>query len=247
MSLPKFFSKQFREQMQCHPVWLPGEGRAPGDIGVMRDGIFQREGTFSDYTAVEANVVEEEIPVSTKSKFSIGVTMSLELAGEAKIDPNAKVGGKLSIKRGGGMVLHIPHQRRRSIKNLRDVLHALPWGSESFGADTVMVSEVRLAKAIALVLSETGDTSVGLTGKALALQALDIADASISFGATSAASYTTSVGDPEGQTFYPYGLLLYKATGGFLKKRKIEPLEAARGTDRDMAAFEEVSPYDDEL
>ncbi len=247
MSLPKFFSKQFREEMQCHPVWLPGEGRVPGDIGVMRDGIFAREGTFSDYTAVKANIVEEEIPVSTKSKFSIGVTMSLGLVAEARIDPNAKIGGKLSIKRGGGLVLHIPNQRRRYISNLREVLRALPWSTKDFGMDTVLVSEVRLAKAIALVLSEAGDTSVDLTGKALALQSLDIADASISFGATSAASYTTSVGDPRGQAFYPYGLLLYRARNGFFQDGKIVPLEVAPGADPEMAPFEEVSPYDEAL
>ncbi|WP_315767397.1 MULTISPECIES: hypothetical protein [unclassified Bradyrhizobium] len=247
MSLPKFFSKQFREEMLCHPVWLPGEGIVPGDIGVMRDGIFMREGNFSDYTAVTANIVEEEIPVSSKSKFSVGVTVSLGLGAEAKIDPNAKIGGKLSIRRGGGVVLHIPNQRRRYISNLREVLRALPWGGKDFGEDTVLVSEVRLAKAIALVLSETGDTSVDLTGKAVALQALDIADASISFGATSAASYTTSIGDPQGQAFYPYGLLLYKARTGFFQDGKVVPLEAAPGTDADMAPFEEVSPYDEEL
>src|SRR5262249_37320403 len=106
MSLPKFFSKQFREEMLCHPRWLPGEGRVPGDIGVISDGMFMREGNVSDYTAVTAKIVEEEIPVSSKSKFSNGVTMSLGLGAEAKIDPNAKVGGKLSIKRGGGVVLH---------------------------------------------------------------------------------------------------------------------------------------------
>ena len=247
MSLPKFFSKQFREAMLCHPRWLPGEGIVPGDIGVMRDGILMREGTFPDYTAVTANIAEEEIPVSSKSKFSIGVTMSLGLGAEAKIDPNSKVGGKLSIKRGGGVVLHIPNQRRRYISNLREVLRALPWSSEGFGKDTVLVSEVRLAKAIALVLSETGDTSVDLTGKALALQALDIADASISFGASSAASYTTSVGDPQGQAFYPYGLLLYKARNDWWQDGKPVPLEAVPGADAEMAPFEEVSPYDENL
>jgi hypothetical protein len=113
--------------------------------------------------------------------------------------------------------------------------------------DTVLVSEVKLAKAIALVLSETGDTNVDLTGKALALQALDIADASVSFGATTAASYTTSVGDPQGQAFYPYGLLLYRARNGWFQDGKIVPLEATPGTGMDMAPFEEVSPYDEEL
>ena len=247
MSLPKFYSRQFREEMLCHPVWLPGEGIVPGDIGVMRDGILMREGSYSDYTEVKANIVEEEIPVSSKSKFSVGVTISLELNANTKIDPNATIGGKLSIKRGGGLVLHIPNQRRRHIDNLREVLRALPWGRDDFGKDTVLVSEVRLAKAIALVLSETGDTSVELTGKMLALQALDIADASISFGATSAASYTTSVGDPQGQAFYPYGLLLYRARYGWFQNGKVQALEAAPGADPEMAPFEEVSSYDDSL
>ena len=247
MSLPKFYSKQFREEMLCHPVWLPGEGATPGDIGVMRDGVFTREGSFSDYTEVKAKIAEEEIPVSSKSKFSVGITLSLGGGAEAKIDPNAKVGGKLSFKRGGGVLLHIPTQRRRYVRNLREVLGALPWGSEGFGNDTVLVSEVRLAKAIALVLSESGDTSVDLTGNAQALQGLDIADASISFGATSAASYTTSVGDPQGQSFYPYGLLLYKARNGWWQDGKVVPLEAARAADAEMAPFEEVSPYDESL
>ena len=59
MSLPKFYSKQFREEMLCHPVWLPGEGATPGDIGVMRDGVFTREGSFSDYTEVKAKIAAE--------------------------------------------------------------------------------------------------------------------------------------------------------------------------------------------
>ena len=247
MSLPKFYAEQFREQMLCHPVWSPGEGAAPGDIGVMSDRVFTYQDRYSTYTAVAAEIVEEGIPASAKSKFSVGVSMSLALGANATIDPNAKVGGKLSIKRGGGMVLHVPDQRRRYIRNLREVLAAMPWGSEGFGKGTVLVAEVRLAKAIGLVLSESGNTGVDLTGKAIALQQLDIADASISFAATSEASYTASIGDAAGEAYYPYGLRLYRARTGIFGDGKVVPLEAAAGGGAGPEPFEEVSPYDEEL
>ncbi|MCE2947165.1 MAG: hypothetical protein ACK515_01550 [bacterium] len=247
MSLPKFYSRQFREEMLCHPVWQPGLGYVPGDIGVMRDGVFMREGSCADYTTVQARIVEEDIPVTSKSKFSVGVTVSLGVDASATLDPDARIGGKLSFRRGGGMVLHVPTQRRRYIDNLREVMHSLPWSTERFGYDTVMVSEVRLAKAIALVLSETGETNVDLSGKVTALQALDITDASISFGATSAASYTTSVGNPKGKAFHPYGLLLYGARSSWWQDGKVVPLEAGIPDDAAMAPFEEISPYDERL
>lgn len=247
MSLPHFYAKSLRTQMLCHPRWLPGEGVVPGDIGIMRDGVFQWEGSYSEYTAVAADLAEEEIPTSARSKFSVGVTMSLSVGGEATIDPNAKVGGKLAVRRGGGVLLHVPTQRRGFIRNLREVLGALPWGSEGFGKETVLVSEVRLARAIALVVSETGDTSIDLTGKATALQQLDIADASVTFGGSSEAVYATSVGDPESDAFHPYGMLLYKARSEWWQDGKPVPLEAGRDNDDPMWPFVEVSPYDDGL
>ncbi|PZU45320.1 MAG: hypothetical protein DI568_13785 [Sphingomonas sp.] len=247
MSLPEFYSHRFRQEMLCHPVWLPGQGVVPGDIGIMRDGIFHREGSYTDYGAATAIVEEEEIPVSARSKFSVGISLSLSLGAEATVDPNAKVGGKLNFKRGGGVLLHVSDQRRRYIRNLREVMETLPWGSQSFGRDTVFVSEVRLAKAIALVLSESGDTGVELTGKAKALQQLDIADASVAFGATSAASYTTAIRDPAGVAFYPYGLLLYRARTGWWQDGKVVPLESDSAAKSAPDPFAEVSPYDEDL
>jgi hypothetical protein len=88
---------------------------------------------------------------------------------------------------------------------------------------------------------------VDLSGKVTALQALDITDASISFGATSAASYTTSVGNPKGKAFHPYGLLLYGARSSWWQDGKVVPLEAGIPDDAAMAPFEEISPYDERL
>lgn len=239
MSLTKIYAAQFREHLRLQPVWQPGSAIEPGDIGVMDRGVFVRQGHIAQFADVPLRLVETPIPGD--QKFAVGVSLSLDLGGNATIDPSLVVGATLKIDRAGGVAYHAHDLFKRTIDNLRQVLAAVPWESDLWPDGTVFVAEVTDAARVTLVLTEATGSEIKVTGKAGPLQMLELADASIGIGLASNASFTLALpnrGAAPGR--YPVALGLYGRRRNWIGMPRIEPLEAA-----DTPLFVELAPGED--
>lgn len=239
MSLAQIYATQFRKHRKLQPVWQPGSAIEPGAIGVMADGMFVRQGHIAQFADVPLTLVETLIPAD--DKFAVGVTLSLDLGGNATVDPSVVVGATLKIDRAGGVAYHAKDLVKRSIDNLRQVLAAVPWESDLWPDGTVFVAEVTDAARLALVITEATGTEIKVTGKAGPLQMLDLADASVGIGLASNASFTLALpnrGAAPGR--YPVSLGLYGRRRNWIGMPRIEPLEAG-----DEPRFVELAPGED--
>jgi hypothetical protein len=116
---------------------------------------------------------------------------------------------------------------------------------------------VILAQSAAVIVAETGGTTLALNGKASALSALDLGDASVSFGASQAAYYAMPL--RSGAPTNAVALRLYKWKRGMfgsgLKllgvRSPVNPLDGATSQDPPRSPdrreinnedFDELSP-----
>ncbi len=240
MSLAQIYATQFRNHLNLQPVWQPGSAIEPGAIGVMADGVFVRQGHVSQYSSVPLTLVETIIP--RDDKFAVGVTLSIDGAANATVDPSVVVGATLKIDGKGGMAYHAHGLVKRTIDNLRQVLDAVPWDSTGWADTMVFVAEVTAASNLALVLTEADGVEIKLTGKAGPLQLLQLADASVGIGLASNASLTVALPDPAAGAapgHYPVAMTLYGRRRNWFGVRRVEQLESV---DAPEEAFVELAP-----
>jgi hypothetical protein len=241
-SLVRLYAAKFRENLSYHPVWQPGTALVPGDVGVLKDGVFVREGHVSQ---LQRKVVPEPVEqrLAAPLKFSVGVTAKAEAAGSAQVDPSAKVAASLRFGSDGGVVLDTRDRTQHALANLGLVLAALDWGSPDFDAVAV-VSEVHSARVAALALAQNGEGEVKVSGSLKALEALDLGDASVSFGATAGAAYALQL--RASAQPHPIALRLYVASRGVFWRYSRPTLLGADGPDAappPAHPFMELSPF----
>lgn len=241
-SLVRLYAEKFRENLSHHPVWEPGARLVPGDVGRMHDGVFVREGHVSQ---LQRNVTPEpmEQPLKGPMRFSVGVTARSALAAGAQLDPSLKVKGSLKFASEGGVVFDARDRVQRGFVNLGLVLAALPWATPEYD-DVVVVAEVIAARVAGVAIAEGSEGEVEVSGTVQALKALDIGDASVSFGATEGAAYALQL--RAGDQPYPVALRLYASSRGIFRRHATPSL---LGVERAPAApgpadpFFELSPF----
>ncbi|BDG73927.1 hypothetical protein [Roseomonas fluvialis] len=241
-SIIGLYAAKFRENLSYHPVWQPGTGLVPGDVGVMKDGVFVREGHVSQ---LQGSVVPEptQQTLAAPMKFSVGVTAKAAAQGGAQVDPALKVEASLKFGSNGGVVFDARDRVQHALANLGLVLAALDWGSPEFD-DVVVVSEVHSARVAALAVAVGSEGEVELSGSLKALKALDVGDASVSFGATTGAAYALQLRASDQP--HPVALRLYGASRSIWGRRsRPELLGAGDPAAAPLPAqpFVELSPF----
>ncbi|WP_376095364.1 hypothetical protein ACE7GA_02925 [Roseomonas sp. CCTCC AB2023176] len=216
-SLVKLYGRQFRQHLSYHPVWQPGTAVVPGDWGVLHDGVFTRQGHVTDLPRVPRPALRHN-RIEAPQRFSVGVSFRASAGVAAKPDPSLAVEGSLRFERSGAVVYSARDLTATRMDNLATVLSALPWLSKPWTEDTVLVTEVIAAERAGFALAESDGGEVKVSGKASALSALDVADASVAFGASSAATFAMRL--QHGKKPHPVALVLYKAETGIFGRPK---------------------------
>ena len=242
MSLVELYRSRFAGELDYQPVWSPGSAVAPGDVGEFRNGVFSRGGAIGDMLRVPLQLVRTPMPAPMK--FSDGASFSAHASAGGNLDPGIKVAGSIKFDAAGGVAFHARDIVHLTIGNLDEVLAAIPWGDDSW-EDRLFVSEVLAARAVAVALADSAGAAVELSGKAGALASFELADASVGFGAASAASYSLSLAD-DGTSYYPFALVLRRRKRNWPFGRYKPGFAGADSETAPVAdrADEEVSPFD---
>lgn len=207
MSLQEFYGKRFRHHTGYHPVWTPGSAIEPGDYGVLQDRVFVREGHVRQLaTQPRFEVTRREL--GEPQHFNEGVHLDVDAAVKAQADPAARVEATARFHASGGIAYDAQGLTQARVDDVRGLLRALPWNSDIWEQAVVLVTEVILAERAAIMLAEGGGGEARISGRASALQALDIADASVGIAGGSAATFTQSLGGSGGP--FPVALRLYQ-------------------------------------
>ena len=238
MTLQSLYSSEMRHRLQVFPTWQPGDPVEVGDIGTLKNGVFEKQTSLTAHfpdIAFVPRTSKLEHPYRFQSKASLvasaGAGVSLP-EGAARVDAKVQFGDR------GGVVFDAAGLERTAIDNLLDVRTKIRARRAEWPRGMVLVSCVDTAKRFQLLVSETGNSSVSLHGRAAAIAGFSIADPSVKIAIDSDAVYRTKGSGPVAAIVYGFGWLGY-----LLKRFKLleqEPDELADDFDvfRELDAAE---------
>jgi hypothetical protein len=229
MNLDRSYAKQVRQHLSFFPVWPPGDSVAPGDVGLLKGGLFYRQGTLAE-TIGELTVKVTPRPMTGLTRFrsSDCSTTGVKASGGAPVATGITANAQLTLSfaNAGGVAFDAADCTEQTIANVLEVRDCIQsrralWPSRDF----VLITRVTLARNFLVVVAGVAGASVELSGDANALGAWNLANASVSSSAGNSGGYQRGGAGPV--LIGLYGFNWWKwwtETGG------IEPLSIGAST-----------------
>lgn len=178
MGLASLYSKQIRDNLNCFAVWEPGEEISPGDVGILKEGVFQRETNLSKiFPDLKFTIVSNDNPHPSHF-FSKDCQLS-DMTIDAAAQPNAKASLQITFKEEGGVVFDASDCTALYIEDIYSVCKYLAKNRSKWPPGMVLVSHIEKSPRFAVMISETKGAQVELSGEVAPLKEIRIADASV--------------------------------------------------------------------
>jgi hypothetical protein len=234
------YSKHFCRHLSYFPAWQPGDPISPGEIGRLKKGVFYPEGPLTSiFPDLDYKIEKKDGTASMAFYSDSGISVSGDLSGTHPVGVKGKV--RISFTRTGGVVFHAQNMELRYIENLSPLLKEITDRRKEWPKGYVLVSHVESADRYVVLISSSASWEVGLSGKASALAALQIADASVSVATVKGAGYERSGRGPVALRIY--GLKVLGKHPRLLSADEPIPDGLTPGE----LGFEEISPFDPAL
>lgn len=239
-ALATWYSKDFCRHLSYFPAWQPGDPISPGEVGRLKKGVFYPEGPMTNiFPDLNYRIGKKGGTASMAFYSDSGVSVSGDVSGAHPAGVKGKI--RISFARTGGVVFHAQKMELRYIENLSLLLKQITDRRKEWPKGYVWVSHVESAGRYAVLISSSACWEVNLSGKASALAALQIADASVSVATVQGAGYERSGEGPVALRIY--GLKILGKRPRLLSTDEPIPEGLAPGE----LGFEEISPFDPAL
>ena len=185
MSLDKQYSKEVRQNLRYFPVWEPGQTVLPGAIGELHGGVFHPQTSIEKvFPDLKIEIAEENDPADRHRGFqSRGCVQVRGEGGGRLFDPttaqNVRLSGNIEFSREGAVVLDSAELASRRIANLHEVRDHLSKHREQWTPGYVLVTQVEDAGRFGVVMSNSENTTISLTGGSEAIAKCSLVDAGI--------------------------------------------------------------------
>ncbi len=190
MSVEGLFSSEMRRQIKQFPVWRPGDPVEPADIGTLSDGVFRKQTTLSKvfpelrFKITNAKLENPYLFVSSSAKKGAVQASAPNPSGiPVKASMKIEFGGK------GAVVFAATDINRKSIEDIYQLRQYIKKNKSEWPKGMVLAAVVETAGAFRVLVSESKNGSVSLSGDAKALGAINIADASVGISLENAGGY----------------------------------------------------------
>jgi hypothetical protein len=209
MSLQSLYSSEMRHQLQVFPIWQPGDPITLGDIGTLKNGVFEKQTTLKkhfpdiEFTAVKSKL---DHPYRFRSKDCVLASAG---GGAGLAGGTATLEAKVQFGAHGGVVFDAAELQREAIDDLLDVRIKIRARRAEWPRGMVLVTAVDSCKTFRLLISETGSASASLRGNADAIGGLSISDPSVKIAIDADAGYQTKGSGPIAATVYGFGWIGY--------------------------------------
>jgi hypothetical protein len=234
-SIATGYSREFRKRISYFPVWQPGDPAKPGMIGRLEKGVFYAEGQLETLFP-KAPIERAHVRGVPSQAFYTQSSISLSGQAAGSHPVGAKVNARVSFSKAGGIVYHGANLELDYIPELTPLLQFISQRRHEWPAGTVLVTHVESARQFRILISQSASWEVDLSGDAKAVDALQIADASVSVSTASGSGYQRAGGGPVSLRIY-----------GFKVFGRRPRLLAAGEEVPDDAPFDEISPLDPAL
>ncbi len=196
MGIAEDYSEQVREHLSAIPIWQPGDDLKPGTIGKFHDGVFFEEGFITD--------IWSDAPIATskengqKERYFISDKAKIVSVGAQAEVPNLPAGvlAKVDFSRKGACLFHATDLTVMQLEGLRDLLVYMNEHKDDWPRNVTVITHVESASGFALLCSQSKNWEVSLSGDASPVEALKIADASVSITSSNGAGYQSKGSGP---------------------------------------------------
>jgi len=241
MSLEYFYSSEVRRQIRQFPVWRPGDPVAPGDIGNLDGGVFQKQTTLNVlFPKLKFKTVREHLNnpyLFTSSGSRRGaVHASGSNIGGVGVVPSATM--KIDFGAKGGIVFAATELTRERIDELHHVREYVKAHKREWPKGMVLAAVVESAGKFRVIVSESKNGSLTLSGDAKAVGVVNIADAGVTVTMDNAAGYDSSHASGP-IAVRPYGFSWLQALRG-----RLQLFEHDGTSTEEDDSFEEISAED---
>lgn len=207
MALAVQYSQEVRRQVMSYPVWEPGEEVRPGDVGELTDGVFHRTGSvrdiFDDLDLSTAERESDEVIVRSAGvrKRAAGAAGSVTAAGL----PLGAAAASVEFSSSGAVLLHATGCSRQSLTKIGALRRTIEDRVSDWPRGTALVSHVETAERYAVAIAGGRDAALSIEGSLEPLNALKIADASISVSGDRDIAYQRKGAGPILLRIYGFG------------------------------------------
>jgi hypothetical protein len=232
MSLEVYYGSEIRRNLSYFAAWLPGEAISPGDVGIVKNGLFNRETSLKAlFPDLSFDVVPNDAPHPSHFFSKNCVVGKLKAKGKAVGQGKASLTIDFNAK--GGVVFDASDCTSEYIKDILAVRQFIGRHRTAWPAGMVLVTHVEKSTRFKILISEAQGAKVELTGDIGPLEQVRIADASVAVSASEGLGFQRT---GEG----PVALRLY----GFKWWSSQPHLLDADNTAAEDEAFGEISARD---
>jgi hypothetical protein len=190
MSLQGLYASQMLREIKQIAIWRPGDVVAPGDVGYLREGAFEKQTNLSRLFP-ELKFAVADVSLHNPYRF---VSNSCTLSSiEASASPLGGLNGsgslKISFGNKGGVIFEATDIVKSSIDDLYQIRQFISSHRVDWPKDMVLAATTESAGSFRVLVSETENGSATLRGNVSALGTVSLTDASISVSMDHSSGY----------------------------------------------------------
>lgn len=184
------YQKDIYKKCKLRANWELSKNLNLGDVGYMKDGIFEMQTTLKDLDIdykVRKGIKQDKLDLSSES--GLNIHPKLDASGDAKVvDLKGEVIFDIEFNKSKSYVFNASGIRTDMISNIYEVGKEVikRYQAEDWDQDLVIISEIKTADSVSILISsESGTkTEISATGN-VKIKELDIAQADIGMKASS--------------------------------------------------------------
>jgi hypothetical protein len=213
MGLNTQYAKELHSQFGYLATWLPTASLKLGDIGTIKDGVFERTGNLKD---LGIEFTAETYPDASDLEYASADAVSQEIKGGGNVPGTAGSGGMveatvgISFKRANAVLLQASRCNSSVISNIAEIADSIlsRYADGEWPADQVLITDLISADTLTVVISSGANAEIDLSVKGdVGSGVAKLASANASYSVNKASSIGTRIIGQKGAT------PLFKARG----------------------------------
>lgn len=247
MTTRKTFIKAYRKRdAKTWPVWEIGDNIQVGDFGTFHWKRFEKQGNIKTlHKDIKNKMKVTSTPVPGLEHFTQSTSLNMEASGGGSPQPGQSVDGKLELSSKKALYFEAVDIVEHAISNLKEITDIL-LKKKLLKKKFVVVTSVRTLKNGLVLVSESSDWSINVTGEMPQAPAT-LASASIGISQASGTGYRKKV---DGTTpIHPFAMKLVGKKGIWNKEYVLKTVDDEGVIESDLGDITEEldDEYLDEL
>ncbi len=167
MAVNKQYAKEIHDHLAYFPTWLPSATISLGDVGIIRDGIFEKTGSLKDFRITHVEQVDEsEGDLEHTSSGAVSIEFRATGGAPAASAISGKFDGdiRVSFNRANAVLFQASQCKKSTIADIKQVTDAIlsRYLAGKWKPEECVVTAVVRSAATTVLISNAADAYVNL-------------------------------------------------------------------------------------